>query len=146
MIVPKRFFVKVVAWYNSKWKTRKKYHIQFDSIYIKFYTYLGWTFPGGSVVKESACQCRRIRFDPWVGKIPWCRKWQLTPVFLLGKFHGCRSLGYIRSGLQSVHGWKRVKHDWATEPTQDGILVCIFFSIFSVLFDFLQWQYYFLQS
>ena len=20
--------------------------------------------------KESACQCRRLRFDPWVGKIP----------------------------------------------------------------------------
>ena len=23
-------------------------------------------------------------FDPWVKKIPWSRKWQLTPVFLLG--------------------------------------------------------------
>ena len=30
-----------------------------------------------------------------VGKIPWSRKWQLTTVFLLGKFHGQRSLvGY----------------------------------------------------
>ena len=27
-------------------------------------------FPGGSVVKESTCQCRRHRFDPWSGKIP----------------------------------------------------------------------------
>ena len=25
--------------------------------------------------KESACQYRRCRFDPWVGKIPWRRKW-----------------------------------------------------------------------
>ena len=32
------------------------------------------------------------RFDPWVGKIPWRRKWQPTPVFLLGKSHGQRSL------------------------------------------------------
>ena len=33
--------------------------------------------------------------DPWAGKIPWTRKWQLTPVFLPGKFHGQRSLvGY----------------------------------------------------
>ena len=24
----------------------------------------------------------KCRFDPWVGKIPWRRKWQLTPVFL----------------------------------------------------------------
>ena len=33
--------------------------------------------------------------DPWVGKIPWRREWQLTPVFLPGEFHGQRSLaGY----------------------------------------------------
>ena len=36
-------------------------------------------FPTGSVVKESACQCRRCRIDPWVGKIPWRRKWQPPP-------------------------------------------------------------------
>ena len=35
---------------------------------------------------------RRHGFDPWVGKMPWRRKWQLTPVFLPGKFHGQRSL------------------------------------------------------
>ena len=48
--------------------------------------------------KESAYQCRRCRtheFDPWVRKIPWRKKWQPTPVFLLGKFCGQRSLvGY----------------------------------------------------
>ena len=38
--------------------------------------------------KESTCQCRRCRFNPWVGKIPWSRKWQPTPtLFLPGKFH-----------------------------------------------------------
>ena len=45
--------------------------------------------------KESACQCwshRRCRFDPWVRKIPWRRKWQLTPVFLPGESHRQRSL------------------------------------------------------
>ena len=46
-------------------------------------------------MQESACQCGRLRFDPWVGKIPWRRKWQPTPVFLPGKSHGQRSLvGY----------------------------------------------------
>ena len=30
---------------------------------------------------------------PWVGKIPWKRAWQLTPVFLPGESHGQRSLG-----------------------------------------------------
>jgi len=46
-------------------------------------------FPGG---KESACQCRRREFDPWVRKVPWRRKWQPTPVFLPGKFYRQRSL------------------------------------------------------
>ena len=27
-------------------------------------------------------QCRRSEFDPWVGKIPWRRKWQLQFSFL----------------------------------------------------------------
>ena len=48
--------------------------------------------------KASAWQCRRGRrhgFDPWVGKIPWRRKWQPTPVFLVGESQGQRSLvGY----------------------------------------------------
>ena len=58
-------------------------------------------FPGGSVTKESACQCRRCGFNPWVGKIPWRRKWQSTPVFLSGKFHGQRSLaGYSPWGCK----------------------------------------------
>ena len=34
--------------------------------------------------KESPCQWRRHRFSPWVGKIPWRRKWQPTQVFLPG--------------------------------------------------------------
>ena len=37
-------------------------------------------------------QCRRTRFDCWVRKIPWRRKWQPTPVFLPGKSYGQRSL------------------------------------------------------
>ena len=32
--------------------------------------------------KESACRCRRHRFDPWVRKILWRRKWQPIVVFL----------------------------------------------------------------
>ena len=41
--------------------------------------------------KESACQCRRCGFDPWVGKIPWRRKWQPTLVFLPGESYRQRS-------------------------------------------------------
>ena len=34
---------------------------------------------------------RRLGFDPWVGRIPWRRKWQPTPAFLPGESHGQRS-------------------------------------------------------
>ena len=57
--------------------------------------FLKWDFTGGASGKESACQCRRLkrrRFSPWVGKIPWRRKWQPTPVFLPEESHGKRSL------------------------------------------------------
>ena len=49
---------------------------------------LPWWLSG----KESICQCRSCRFSPWVRKIPWRRKWQLTPAFLPGKSHEQRSL------------------------------------------------------
>ena len=40
-------------------------------------------------------------FDPWVGKIPWGRKWQSTPVLLPGKSHGQRRLvGYSPWGCK----------------------------------------------
>ena len=67
-------------------------------------------FPGGARGKEFACQCRwgkRCGFHPWVGKIPWSRKWQPTPVFFPGKFHGEEP-----GRLQSM-GSQRVGHDWA---------------------------------
>ena len=35
-----------------------------------FFPYIEKCFPGGSVGKESACQCRRHRFDPWSKKMP----------------------------------------------------------------------------
>ena len=50
--------------------------------------------------KESTCQCRRRRFNPWVRKIPWRRKWQPTPVFLPGESHGQSSLvDYVVHGV-----------------------------------------------
>ena len=49
-------------------------------------------FPGGSDGKSICLQCGRPGFNTWVGKIPWRRKWQPTPVFLPGKSHGQRSL------------------------------------------------------
>ena len=56
--------------------------------------------------KKSACQCRRHGFYPWVGKMPWKRKWQPTEISLPGKSHGLRSLV-----IYSTWGLKKVRHD-----------------------------------
>ena len=69
-------------------------------------------FSGAARGKEPTCQCRRLkrrRFDPWVGKIPWRRKWQSTLVFLPRESHGQKSLvGYSP--------WSRTESDM-TEVT-----------------------------
>ena len=62
--------------------------------------------------KESACQCRRCEFDPWVGKIIWRRKWQPTPELLLAYSRGQRSLADY-----SPQNHKRVTNELATEQT-----------------------------
>ena len=68
----------------------------FVSLCVSFV--LQQSFPGSTSGKESACPCRRHKrrgFRPWVGKIPWRRAWQPTPVFLPAESHGQRSLaGY----------------------------------------------------
>ena len=62
-----------------------------------------------------------IDFITWLGKIPWRRKWQLTPVLLPRKSHGQRSLeGYIQS-MRS----QRVEHNWATKHT---LFHCLFYN------------------
>ena len=60
------------------------------------YLYRSFTgFPGGASDKEPTSQCRRCKrcgLSPWVGKIPWRRKWQLTPVFFPGETTWTRNL------------------------------------------------------
>ena len=54
-----------------------------------------------AIMKVKHRECRRhkrCRFDPWVGKIPWRRKWQPTPVLLPGESHG-------RSNLVGYRPW-----------------------------------------
>ena len=59
--------------------------------------------------EESTCQCKRhrkCRFDPWIGKIPWSRKWQPTPVFLPGTSHGQKSLAGFRPWVEKTWTWQ----------------------------------------
>ena len=92
---------------------------------------LHWQVDSFTIEPPGKQRCQRHRFDPWVGKIPWRRKWQPTPVFLPGESHGQRSLvGYSPWGHResdmteqlSTHtgwwvalGWKR----W--RPGQDCV-------------------------
>ena len=89
-------------------------------MYIYIYTYiynctdidsmgLPWWLSG----KEYVCKCKKHKLNTWIGKIPWRRKWQPTPVFLRGKSHGQRSLvGY------SPWGYKRFGQDLVTKQQQ----------------------------
>ena len=78
---------------------------------IQYYT-MG--FPGGASGRELACQCRRherLGFHPWVGKIPWRREWQPTPVFLPGESHRQRSLeGYSLQGCKELDTTEAAQH------------------------------------
>ena len=47
---------------------------------------------------------KRHRFDPWIGKVSWSRKWQPIPIFFSGKFHGQRN-------LEGLSIWS-LRHDW----------------------------------
>ena len=80
-------------------------------------TYLGVTG------KEPTCQCRRCKrsgFDPWIGEIPWRRKWQCTPVFLPRESHGQRSLlgygpwGHKESDKTAVMAQRARELGWST--------------------------------
>ena len=65
--------------------------------------------PKGASGKEPTCQCTRYKrcgLHPWVGKIPWRRAWQPTPVFLLGESRGQRSL------LATVHTVEKTTTQW----------------------------------
>ena len=69
-------------------------------------------FPRDSVDKKICLQCRRHRrgrFDPWVGKTPWRRKWKPPPEFLK-KIPRTAEPG----GLQSMK-LQRVGHDCTTQ-------------------------------
>ena len=72
-------------------------------------------FLGGTCGKESTHQCRRyksLRFDPWMWKISWRRKWKPIPIFLPGKIPWIEESGRLKS-----MGSQRVRHDWAHTHT-----------------------------
>ena len=80
--------------------------------------FLLWDFPGGASDQGFTRQCRKCRFDSWVRKIPWRRKWQPTPVFFAWEIPWTEE----PVGLQFM-GFQRVTHNWT--PTHTHISYCI---------------------
>ena len=90
---------------------------------------------GQGILLINLWMCGRPGFDPWVGKIPWWRVWQPTPVFLSGESPWTEEPG----GLQSME-LQRVRPNWAcmhtkqiSDPTYE-FLLCFWYT-FSVLFQ-----------
>ena len=109
-------FTTVKTWERSKCPSIEEFKKNMWYTHtMKYY----WAIARWLSGKEQAWQCRRQKrhkwyqrdgFNSWVRKIPWRRKWRPTPVFLLGKSHGQKSLmGY------SPRGHKRVGHDLTTK-------------------------------
>ena len=79
---------------------------------------------GGSEVKASACNVGNLGSIPGLGRFPWRRKWQPTPVFLPGESHGQKSLvGYSPRGrkesdtTQQLH-FKQTYKLWHSKGNQ----------------------------
>ena len=77
-------------------------------IYVHTYTYMG--LPGASDGKESACNAWDQGSIPGLGKIPWRRKCQPSPVFLPGEFHG-------QGSLAAYSPWDHRESDTTEQPT-----------------------------
>ena len=59
---------------------------------------------------------RRPQFNPWVGKIPWRRERQPTPVFWPGEFHGL----YSSWGHKESDTTERLLLSGTTETKTEG--------------------------
>ena len=74
-------------------------------------------FPHSSVVKKSACQCRRLQLNSWVGKIPWRKERLPTLVFWPGEFHGLHSSwGRKEAGMTE---WPSRSLSWEGEVKEE---------------------------
>ena len=92
----------------ARWRERgfwivKRNESQMGSTYIRN-KWLSWWLSG----KESTCQQRRCVFNPWVGKIPWRRKWQLIPAFLPRKSHRPLQYSYLGNPISRGAWWATV--------------------------------------
>ena len=85
----------VAAWSSNHWTARE---VPRDSDVNNNILFYFWASQMALVVKNlpvNSGDIKRYEFDPWIGKIPWRRSQQPTPIFSLGESREQRSLvGY----------------------------------------------------
>ena len=122
-----------VSWYlrgiNSKNTCKYKNPHCSSTFYKGTCSVLQWVWlPRWHSGKESTCQCRKLMrygFDPWV-KITWSR--QRIPGFLLGKYHGQRSLagcsprGCKESDMTEQQNTERQSPQWAQSARLSAVV------------------------
>ena len=133
------YFVAIYRFLNIFWKSST----------FPFLILILWAFQVALVVKESLCRCRRLRrsrFNPWVRKIPWRRKWQPTPVFLPGESHRKAWWATVHRVAKSLTWLKQLSMQypylvpWKVETNQkkkDEIITFIFMCIFAYIYTHL---------
>ena len=91
---------------------------------------------------RGCMQCGRPWFDPCVGKIPWRRKWQPTPVSLPGKFHGQRSLaGYSPWGHKESDTieWLHFHFSLSRSKRQLNMCICFHWYVCTEVYAYILW-------
>ena len=118
------YFAVTLILFQARWMNAKFSRWKFDEKH-DIYRLPRWC--SGKEFTYQCRRCKRRRFNPWVGKIPWRRKWEPTSVFSPEKFHGHRSLaGY------SPWGWK--KSD-TTEHTHSSTFIGVAKHLPHILFN-----------
>ena len=124
---------KWVKWMGEKLLLTSSFFFFNDSL-----VGLLWWLSGHQRICLLVRRHKRSEFDPWVGKIPWSRKWQPTPIFLPGKSPGQRSLvGYSP--------WDHTESDMTLRHSaHNGKLIqitsCISFCIHSAVISCFHWS------
>ena len=99
--------------------------------------------PGWCSGKEYACQCRTHEFEPLAGKIPWRRKWQPTPGFLLENSID-RGAWWATSpwGREELDMTEHACHTKSSEPGSEEREQKSFKTLKQVELDVLTWQHH----
>ena len=87
-------------------------------------------------------QHREHRLHPWIGKSPWRKKWQATPVSLLGKSHEQRNL----VGYSPCHGVERVRYNLVTNPSAFKLYISLQNYFSSIPHILIYFHYYFIHN